>query len=307
MSSHNGSLDILFVLAHPDDESFGNAGTMMLAHGEGMTTGLLCATRGEVGEIRDPALATRDTLPAVRERELRQAMRLARLTELRLLGFRDSGMAGTPPNEDPRALVNVPFVEAMAHVVGHIRDLKPRVVVSFGPDGVYGHPDHIAIGAITDAAVVEAAGEGHPGLGDPWRVEAYYHVASSRERILASAKNPDSPFSAMSEDELERMGVPEASITHWIDVTSRLEEKFEVVLQHRTQISVNHPIMQEDLELARTMLGRETYALQDLPWNGNDADPLSRLRDAFPATAGLSAPVSEVAHEEQDKEVPNLL
>src|SRR5687768_10869685 len=102
-NNHRGSIDILWVLAHPDDESFGNAGTMLLAHEAGFTTGLVCATRGEVGMIRDARLATRDTLPAVREQELRRAMRLAKLTELRLLGFRDSGMVSTPENNDPRA------------------------------------------------------------------------------------------------------------------------------------------------------------------------------------------------------------
>src|SRR5699024_5636219 len=122
-------IDLLWVLAHPDDESFGNAGTMLLAHDAGMTTGLVCATRGEAGEIRDPALATRASLPAVREQELRRAMRLAHLDTLRMLGFSDSGMAGTPANDNPRALVQIPFDELVAHVAGQIRELRPRAVI----------------------------------------------------------------------------------------------------------------------------------------------------------------------------------
>jgi LmbE family N-acetylglucosaminyl deacetylase len=281
------SLDILWVLAHPDDESFGNAGTMLLAHDVGLTTGLICATRGEAGEIRDPRLATKDTLGAVRERELRRAMRLARLDELRLLGYRDSGMAGTLENEDARSLEQAPFTEAVALVAGQIRELRPRVVVTFGPDGVYGHPDHIRIGAITDAAVLEAARDDQPGLGDPWQVDAFYHVASSRERILASATNPESVFHSMSQDELAQMGIPEAGITHWVNVADKAREKHAVLMCHLTQISRDNPITDVNSKLAQTMLSMETYARQELPWQSDPSDPLTRLRDAHPVTSDV--------------------
>jgi N-acetyl-1-D-myo-inositol-2-amino-2-deoxy-alpha-D-glucopyranoside deacetylase len=280
-----GQIDLLWVLAHPDDESFGNAGTMLLAHDAGLTTGYICATRGEVGEIRDPRLATRDTLPAVREQELRRAMRLAKLTELRLLGYRDSGMAGTPENDDPRALINVPLIEAVAHVAGQIRELRPKVVVTFGPDGVYGHPDHIAIGAITDQAVLEAANHDQPGLGDPWRVNALYHVASPRERIIASSTNPESPFHAMPQEELERMGIPEDRITHWIDVSSKASEKHRIVMQHLTQISRDNPMTDAESQLAKAFLSLETYARQPLPWDDGSEDSLTWIRNAYPHRA----------------------
>lgn len=286
-------IDILWVLAHPDDESFGNAGTMLLAHDAGMTTGLVCATRGEVGEIRDPRLATTDTLPAVREHELRRAMTRAGLTELRLLPYRDSGMAGTAPNEDSRALVQAPFIEAVAHVVGHIRDLRPRVVVTFGPDGVYGHPDHIRIGEIADAAVIEAANDDQPGLGEPWRVHAHYHVASSRERLKHFATLPGSPFREMTAEQLDRMGIPEAGITHWIDVSGKLREKHGVLMEHLTQIARDNPMTDVESDLVLTRLTLETYARQELPWDGDPADPLTRLRDAFPAQAQRLA---EIVH-----------
>jgi len=277
-------IDLLWVLAHPDDESFGNAGTMLLAHDAGLTTGLICATRGEVGEIRDPRLATRDTLPAVREQELRRAMRLARLTELRLLGYRDSGMAGTPENDDPRALINIPAIEAVAHVAGQIRELRPRVVITFGPDGVYGHPDHIAIGAITDQAVIEAASDDQPGMGQSWRIEALYHVASSRERIMESAKNPESPFFSMPEDELALMGTPDDLITHRVDVSAKAALKHRILMQHLTQISLDNPVADPQTELAKRFLSVETYARQSLPWEGVDEDPLTMLRDAYPVS-----------------------
>lgn len=281
-NASNPGIDIMWVLAHPDDESFGSAGSMLLAYDAGMTTALVCATRGEVGEIRDARLATRQTLAAVREQELRRAMKRAMLTELLLLPYRDSGMAGTAENKDPRALVQAPIEEVVAHVVGHIRALRPRVVITFGPDGIYGHPDHVRIGAVADAAVIAAAEDDQPGLGEPWHIGALYHTASSRERIMASATNPESPFSAMSPEQLERMGIPEANITHWIDVSSKYDAKHAIVMQHLTQVSRENPMTQADSDLARTMLSRETYARQELPWASDLDDPLTRLRDAFP-------------------------
>jgi LmbE family N-acetylglucosaminyl deacetylase len=297
MTSAESTIDILWVLAHPDDESFGSGGTMLLAHDAGMTTGYICATRGEVGEIRHPHLATRENLAAVREQELRRAMHLAKLTELRLLGYRDSGMAGTPENADPRALVNAPFEEVVAHVAAQIQELRPRAVISFGPDGVYGHPDHIAIGAITDAAVLAAAEGGTPGLDAPWQIEAYYHTASSRERIQGSAKNPDSPFHSMPPEEIEKMGIPEDQITHWIDVDSKVELKQQMIMHHATQISADNPVAGETDDFVREWIGRETYARQDLPWTAETRDPITILRDMFPSKRGVSVVAEEIAGE----------
>jgi LmbE family N-acetylglucosaminyl deacetylase len=279
-------LDILWVLAHPDDESFGSAGTMLLAADAGMTTGYVCATRGEVGEIRDSLLATPATLGAVREQELSSAMRMARLTEIRLLGFRDSGMDGATENADPRALINVPIETAVAHVVGHIRELRPRAVITFGPDGIYGHPDHIRIGAITDEAVVAAARDDQPGLGMPWRIDALYHTAAPREQLLKMRSHPESPFAAMTDDEVARMGTPAAEITHWIDVSSKLTAKHEILMQHLTQISRDNPLANPENDAVRLRLARETYARLALPWDSPApvADPVSSLFETFPAS-----------------------
>lgn len=281
-------LDILWILAHPDDESFGSAGTMLLARDAGMTTGLICATRGEAGEIRDRSLATRTTLGAVREQELRNAMRLAGLDELRLLGYRDSGMAGTDDNVDPRSLVSAPFEETMAHIVAHIRELRPRVVVTFGPDGAYGHPDHVRIGAATDEAVIAAATDDQPGLGYAWKIDALYHGAIPRERILESTKNPESPFSTMSEERLATFGTPAENISHWINCRSKFTEKHTILMQHLTQVSRHNPLADPESIASRTMLGRETFTRQSLPWDCVERDPLSILHEKFPDSRDIN-------------------
>jgi len=282
-------IDLLWVLAHPDDESFGNAGTMLLAHEAGMTTGLICATRGEAGEIRDPELANRASLPAVREQELRRAMRLAHLDTLRMLGFSDSGMAGTPENDNPRALVQIPPDELVAHVAGQIRELRPRAVIGFGPDGIYGHPDHVRIGEVLDRAVVEAARDDQQGLGTPWRVDAQYHVTVPRERVFIAARDPESPFHGMSEETLSHYGTPMEQITHWIDIRSQAIKKHEILMQHLTQISRSNPLVDPESTAAKALLAVETYARVPLPWDVEQPtqvpDPLTRLRDAWPGLA----------------------
>lgn len=282
------SLDILYILAHPDDESFGHAGTMLLAQDMGISTGYICATRGEAGEIRDSTLATRATLAARRELELRRAMTLAGLAELRILPYRDSGMDGTDANNDPRCLVQADEDEVTAMLVAAIRELKPRVVIGFGPEGVYRHPDHIRIGKLTDRAVLEAAGGDDPGIGDPWQVDAFYHVASPRERLIRSRTNPESPFFNADMDFLNTLGNPAEDITHWTNVSSMSRQKYAVLMQHATQISNDNPIADPESELHRAFMSVETLIRRDLPWDEADNDPITQIRDKFPHVQQIS-------------------
>lgn len=278
------TVDILYILAHPDDESFGHAGTMLLAQEMGYRTGYVCATRGEAGMIRDEKLATRATLAARRELELRRAMSLAGLDVLRLLPYRDSGMDGTPENEDPRCLLQANEDEVTAFLVAAIRELCPAVVVGFGPEGIYRHPDHVRIGKLTDRAVLEAAGGEDIGLGDPWRVEAHYHVAAPRERMVANSLNPESPYFNQPVGYFDALGSLSADITHWIDISSVGALKFDVLMQHATQISAMNPVADPTSVMHRNLISAETLIRQDLPWDENDNDPITRIRDAFPAS-----------------------
>jgi LmbE family N-acetylglucosaminyl deacetylase len=156
MSAHKHST-ILAVYAHPDDEAFTTGGVLAHYAAQGHRVALICATRGEVGEISDPALATAETLGQVREEELRCAANALGLSELIFLGYRDSGMAGTAENQHPEAFANAAAEEVVARLVGHIRRLQPDVVITFDPGGGYGHPDHIAAHRHTVAAFHAAA------------------------------------------------------------------------------------------------------------------------------------------------------
>ena len=143
---------VLFVHAHPDDETINNGATMARYVAEGAGVTLLTCTLGEEGEILVPALAQlaadqADQLGGYRIGELRAAMAALGVTDSRFLGgagrYRDSGMMGTQANEHPRAFWQADLDEAAAHAVAVIREVRPQVLVTYDDFGGYGHPDHI--------------------------------------------------------------------------------------------------------------------------------------------------------------------
>jgi N-acetyl-1-D-myo-inositol-2-amino-2-deoxy-alpha-D-glucopyranoside deacetylase len=149
---------LLAVLAHPDDESFGMGGTLALYASKGVDVFLICATKGEVGEVAPDLLGGYDSISSLREAELRCAAGHLGLTGVIFLNFRDSGMAGSPENQHPQALMIQSTDDVASMIAKYIRELKPGVVVTFDPIGGYRHPDHIAIHNATVRAC-ELAGE----------------------------------------------------------------------------------------------------------------------------------------------------
>jgi N-acetyl-1-D-myo-inositol-2-amino-2-deoxy-alpha-D-glucopyranoside deacetylase len=148
---------ILAVLAHPDDESFGMGGTLALYASRGVDVHLVCATRGEVGDVAPELLQGFHSVAERRESELRCAAGILGLKAVHFLDYRDSGMPGSPDNQHPQALAAQPLDEVAENVVCYIRDLKPQVVLTFDPIGGYHHPDHIAIQRATVRAFEQSA------------------------------------------------------------------------------------------------------------------------------------------------------
>ncbi len=225
---------LLAIYAHPDDEAFGASGTFATVTDRGGTVTLVCATRGEAGEISDPAFATAENLGEVREQELRDAMALLNVSDVRLLGFRDSGMAGTAGNGREDAFVNADPADVVSRLVDIMREVPPHVVLTFGPDGVYGHPDHLKIHAAATSAleIYAPATEVKPAL---------YYNAVPKSRIREMAKRPNGPFKNVSADELGSYGTPDELITTQIDVSHQFERKLAAILAHRTQIAAGGP------------------------------------------------------------------
>jgi LmbE family N-acetylglucosaminyl deacetylase len=136
------------VLAHPDDESFGMGGTLALYARKGVDIHLICATRGEAGEMDPDCLEGFDSIAERRESELRCAAEQLGITSVHFLNYRDSGMSGSPANQHPQALANAPIADVAQSIAEQIRRLRPQVIITFDPIGGYKHPDHIAIQAM---------------------------------------------------------------------------------------------------------------------------------------------------------------
>ena len=136
---------ILSVLAHPDDESFGMGGTLALYATRGAAVHLVCATRGEVGEVGPEYLRDYASIGELREAELRCASGHLGLAGVYFMDYRDSGMPGSPDNQHPQALAAQPLEQVAACVAQYIRKIRPQVVLTFDPIGGYYHPDHVAI------------------------------------------------------------------------------------------------------------------------------------------------------------------
>lgn len=256
---------LLAVFAHPDDESFGVGGTLAHYARRGARVVLVCATRGEAGEIADPALATPETLGQVREQELRCAARALGLAEVVFLGYRDSGMAGSPDNEHPQALINADADEVVSRLVAIIRRERPDVVITFEPNGGYGHPDHIAIHRHTVAAFHAAGAAGrYPEAGDPWQPARLFYTAIPRQvfrevREQLRARGVDTrDLDAWLE---MGMGWPDDEINVVVDVSDCVDAKWQAIRCHRTQLGEGNFFVRLPADVRARAFAREHFAL----------------------------------------------
>jgi LmbE family N-acetylglucosaminyl deacetylase len=168
---------LLAVLAHPDDETFGMGGTLAYYARQGDAVHLICATRGEVGEVDEKFMQGFQSIAERRESELRCAAGILGLAGVHFLGYRDSGMPGSPDNSHPNALAAAPLEEVASRVAHLIRQLQPQVVLTFDPIGGYKHPDHIAIQRATLRAFMLAGAADCKDELPPYQPQKlYYHV-----------------------------------------------------------------------------------------------------------------------------------
>jgi len=236
---------LLCVHAHPDDEAIATGGVLLRAAAQGRRTGVVTCTGGELGEIvgegMDPA-EVRPRLAAVRHGELAEALRLLGAGEPRLLGYRDSGMAGTAGNDDTRSFWRAPFDEAVARLVAQIRELRPEVVVTYDAIGLYGHPDHVQahrVGIV--AAEACAMPQLYPGAGPAWRVSKVYlaTVPRSFTRFATSSLarlGLPSPFADPAGTGEAVVGVPDGWVDATVDVHDHLAGKLAALRAHASQV-----------------------------------------------------------------------
>lgn len=261
---------LMTIFAHPDDESFGVAGTMARAVRTGHPVAVVCATRGEEGKIADPSLATQENLGEVREQELRTAMAAVGVNDVVFLDYIDGHLAEADENE------------ALGRVVAQIRRFHPDVVVTFDPKGGYGHVDHMAIHRLAVAGVAAAADptrfpEQLAGGAQPHRVRKVYYAAIPRERLLqmrdeARARGEDFiPGGDEATIPVEEMGVPLAEIRTRVHLSDEdFAGKLAAIYAHKTQLPADNPWAQATPEQMRQFAGTETFVLTPAPISDGD-------------------------------------
>jgi LmbE family N-acetylglucosaminyl deacetylase len=259
-------LRLLACFAHPDDEAFPVAGALAACAAQGVEVRLITATSGEEGEVRRPGLATAETLGAVRRGELAQSVRTLGLAGHQVLGYRDSGMAGTPANANPQAFVNAPAATVVEQLVAELRRFRPQVVLTFEPGGLYGHPDHIAI----CRHATEAFRRAHDPqlfphqLAGGLRPHAPHRLFYSARpigfrtetalKLRAAGVDFPMPTAQRAND-----GTPPEQIHFEMDVSAQLEAKMACIQCHRSQVAPDWPYHRVPRPVAADILGREHY------------------------------------------------
>ena len=201
---------ILFLLAHPDDETFGAGGTIARYARSGEEVHLATATRGEAGMVGDPPVTDREHLGEVRAGELMAAAEILGITEVHFLGFLDGQLA------------DVPRERLVERAVALVRRVRPHVLVGFGPEGVSGHADHKVMCEVALSAFDRAADpKWYPGDGAPWAPLKLYQFEIAQE-ILARWVS-------------QLFGVPHARLTTFIDTKEQVETKIRAFHCHKTQ------------------------------------------------------------------------
>ncbi|WP_407550097.1 N-acetyl-1-D-myo-inositol-2-amino-2-deoxy-alpha-D-glucopyranoside deacetylase [Streptomyces sp. Pv4-95] len=266
---------LLLVHAHPDDESINNGVTMAKYAAEGALVTLVTCTRGEEGEVIPPELAhltpdRDDTLGPHRVGELAAAMTALGVTDHRFLGgpgrYRDSGMMGAPQNDRHNAFWRAELDEAAAHLVAVIREVRPQVLVTYDPNGGYGHPDHIQAHRVAMRGAELAAQEGfRPDLGPTHAIAKIYWNRNSRsvvEEGLEQLRAAGHAFPGVASAGDVPGVVPDGEITASIvGEADHAAAKTAAMRAHYTQIAVSGPFFALSNDLGQPVFRTEHYQL----------------------------------------------
>lgn len=274
MSVSSARRRLLFVHAHPDDESINNGVTMARYVAEGAAVTLVTCTLGEEGEVIPDELAhlapdRDDTLGPYRARELSAAMRELGVSDHRFLGgpgrYRDSHMRGVPQNDRPECFWQAPLDEAATLLARVIREVRPQVLVTYDPEGGYGHPDHIkahrvAVRAIPLAADIAFEAESGQPAHEVTRV--YWNC------VPRSALGPDAfegnpfPVAAVPPDVPGVVDDERVAVRIEGDAGQRAA-KAAAMSAHRTQLSVDGGYFALSNGLGQPIQTTECYQLPD--------------------------------------------
>jgi LmbE family N-acetylglucosaminyl deacetylase len=256
---------LMAIFAHPDDETFSIGGTLAKLAADADEITLVVATRGEEGEIAPTVDVDRADLGDVREGELNCAAQALGVDNLYLLGYRDSGMEGTPANEHPQAFINAKAEEVIERLVELIRSHQPEVVITFEPNGGYGHPDHIAIHRYTRQAFT-AAGDtsAYPEAGKAWEPSRLYYTAIPRsffDEMRRRMVDEGIDTSELDWLDSDQNHWTEADINLIVDVSDSVEDKWAALECHQTQFGPDHLFRKLPAEISKALMAHEYFAL----------------------------------------------
>lgn len=260
---------LLCVHPHPDDESIACGGVLARAAAEGRRTVVVTCTGGEEGEnLAGIDLADRE-LVAHRRSELADALAVLGVHRHHWLGYRDSGMAGSPANEHPDSFHRADVEVAAGRLAAIIRAERPQVVVSDDERGTYGHPDHVQANRVTVRAVELAADPDADVAGPPWSVPKRYVVTIGRGRMVAGhralvAGGLPSPFGSADVGEAAALpfGTADDRITTEVDIAPWLAVKRRAMAAHRSQVGEDSFFLNTPDDLVAPFLGVEQFVLE---------------------------------------------
>jgi LmbE family N-acetylglucosaminyl deacetylase len=230
-----GSLTLMAVHAHPDDEATGTGGVLARYAAEGFETVLVTCTDGRCGDGpggvkpgdpgHDPAAVV-----AIRRAELEASCAVLKVTHLETLDYADSGMMGWPTNDAPGAFWSVPVDEAAARLAELIRRHRPDVVVTYDENGFYGHPDHIQTHRVTMAALAmtDVVAKVY------WTTAPTSWMEDLGQIMREFGEEWDEP-DPTSDDPTPRIGLPDEEITTWVDSSEFGGQKFDALAAHASQ------------------------------------------------------------------------
>ena len=248
------ALKLMAVLAHPDDESLGFGGTLATYAAAGVETSLVMATRGEAGRCGEhlrgtPGHPGPEALGRIREGELRAAAAILGIRDIAFLGYRDQELDRADPGQ------------AIARIVHHLRRVRPDIVLTFGQDGAYGHPDHIAICQFATAAVAVSADPTFvSGDGDvPHRVAKLYYIAWPASTWAAYENALKKLISKVDGVERQAVPWPDWSITTVIDTRATWETVWRAVSCHATQMGIFERLHDLSPELHQALWGAQSF------------------------------------------------
>jgi len=204
-------MKVIFIFAHPDDETFSSGGTIAKLAQKGVTIKLITATKGEEGQLGNPPIATKDNIAEIREKELKNAAKILGISKIYFLGFKDGSLPMISIKKLSRKVLEILTVE------------KPDIVVTFGKEGASRHPDHIRIGKVGTYVFKKY-------MDSVNKKVKLYHVVSPRS-LVKKLKNIGIAYNAFGEIK----GTRDSQITTTINISETIDKKIKALNSHKTQ------------------------------------------------------------------------